>query len=66
VRSLKDFEIHGVHKKEPASNGQKSYQSDRQDHLHEVLRQDGMIMLSVAVSDRHLSKPSVRSEVIKK
>jgi hypothetical protein len=43
VRSLKDFEIHSVHKKEPTSNGQKSYQSDQHDHLHEVLRQDGLM-----------------------
>jgi hypothetical protein len=43
VGSLKDFQVRGVLKKEPASNKQKSCQFIRHGHLPKVLKQDGMV-----------------------
>jgi hypothetical protein len=46
VGSLKDFDVHNIIKKEPASNRQRSHLSDQQDHLPEVLKQAGMMARS--------------------
>jgi hypothetical protein len=60
--SLKYFEIRGVLEKEPMSNGRRSYQSDRHNHLLEVsikFWRRWPIVLSVTVPDQHTSEPSV-------
>jgi hypothetical protein len=62
VGSLKDFEVCGVPEKEPTSNGQRSYQSDRHGHLFEVSKRFWCkcpIVLSVTVPDQHTSESSL-------